>query len=168
MTISGNPIDNVGTLTIEGNPTADGSAGPVVINSTIGTNVTALTIGTNTPAGTNVVTLSGTNLYTGTTTVGGTLILAATGSIAESTNIVIPAGGIVDVSAITNFTLSASNTLTALGRGTNVGDSGRSTECLTVEDREGLVMAAGIGSGVDGLTCSRKRRAAGFRRTRRS
>ncbi len=121
LTFTDGEINNVGSLTIEGNPTDGGSAGPVIIDSVIGTNVSSLTVGTNGPGGTNVLILGGTNLYTGTTTVAGTLVLTATGSIAASTNIVIPAGGIVDVSAQTNFVLQPNQTLTASGEGTDAG-----------------------------------------------
>ncbi len=106
LTVSGNPVNNTGSLAI------NGDGGTVTVNSTIGTNVSGVTIG----AGTNVVTLAGTNLYTGTTTIDGTLALVGKGSIADSTNIVIDPGATFDVSGLnTPFALGTNQTLTAAG-----------------------------------------------------
>jgi fibronectin-binding autotransporter adhesin len=110
-----------------GGLTLDNGTNQPVINVVNGdTTITAPIDGVNglVKTGTGTLTLAATNPITGSIVVSnGTLALANAEAIANSTNIVIPAGGTVDVSAIINFTLSASNTLTALGRGTNVGDT---------------------------------------------
>jgi autotransporter-associated beta strand protein len=67
-----------------------------------------------TKTGTGVLTLSGANTYSGATTIGaGTLALGAGGSLA-STNIIVGAGTVLDVSAI-NFTLGANQSLSGSG-----------------------------------------------------
>lgn len=63
----------------------------------------------------NSLTLASANTYAGSTTVnGGTLALGASGSISNTSQIIINAGGTFEVSAISNFSLGTS-TLTASG-----------------------------------------------------
>jgi fibronectin-binding autotransporter adhesin len=64
-------------------------------------------------------TLMAANTYTGTTSIkGGSLILGATGSINATPQISIAAGATFDVSAIADYTLSNSTTLSAAGAAT--------------------------------------------------
>jgi fibronectin-binding autotransporter adhesin len=68
--------------------------------------------------------LTGTNTYTGNTAINaGTLALSTLGSISNSANISIAAGGTFDVSALTSSTynLSASTSLSAAGTGAGPG-----------------------------------------------
>jgi len=100
---------NAGTLTL---------TGPIA-NGTTATNITK--------AGAGTLTLSGTNTYTGNTTVSaGTLALGANGSISNSASISIAAGATFDVSAITAFALTSSNSLSASGTASAANLKGKS------------------------------------------
>jgi fibronectin-binding autotransporter adhesin len=62
------------------------------------------------------LTLNGTNVYTGATTISaGTLTLGASASINNSSSISIASGATFDVSAMSSYALSSSNSLTATG-----------------------------------------------------
>jgi autotransporter-associated beta strand protein len=62
--------------------------------------------------GVGTLMLNAANLYTGNTTIsGGSLVLGASGSIANSPSITIAGGATFNVSAVTGFTLGASQTL---------------------------------------------------------
>jgi autotransporter-associated beta strand protein len=68
--------------------------------------------------------LTGTNTYSGNTLISqGVLALGSTGSINNSPSITIAAGATLDVSAISNWTLSSSAVLKASGTGTTVGST---------------------------------------------
>ena len=65
---------------------------------------------------TGIMQLNGTNTYTGNTIVSqGTLALGATGSISNTPSISLAAGATFDVSAISAFALTSSNSLSAAG-----------------------------------------------------
>ena len=70
-----------------------------------------------------ILMLSGTNTYTGPTSItGGILAIGASGSISNTPSLLIApgaSGSVFDVSAVTNFTLSATTTLYARGSGTS-------------------------------------------------
>ena len=69
-----------------------------------------------TKSGINTLTISGANTYTGNTTISaGTLALGATGSVSNTPNLNLAAGATLDVSAISAFALTSSNTLNAAG-----------------------------------------------------
>lgn len=70
-------------------------------------------------SGTGVLTLTATNTYTGGTTVSkGKLVLASTGSISNTSNINIAAGGTLDVSSQSSFNLSTNGSVTGNGAAT--------------------------------------------------
>lgn len=67
-------------------------------------------------SGAGTLTLEANNSYSGKTTVaGGTLALSATGSIAASTTIEVQAGAVLDVSAVSGWTLGAGQSLQGPG-----------------------------------------------------
>jgi autotransporter-associated beta strand protein len=69
-----------------------------------------------TKTGAGALTLSAANTYTGNTSISaGTLALGAAGSISNSANLILAAGATFDVSAISAYTLTSSNTLNAAG-----------------------------------------------------
>ncbi|MGL6073984.1 MAG: beta strand repeat-containing protein [Fimbriiglobus sp.] len=73
-----------------------------------------------TKEGANTLTLSGANTYTGPTNVnGGTLALAATGSLANSSAIILNGTSTYDVSAVSAYALSGTQTIR--GTGTVIG-----------------------------------------------
>lgn len=60
--------------------------------------------------------LGGVNTYSGDSVItGGTVQLLATGSIADSTNVILEAGALLDVSAVSPWTLEAGQTLSGVG-----------------------------------------------------
>ncbi len=66
--------------------------------------------------GAGTLTLAGSNTYTGTTTVDqGTLALASTGSFNSSTRLEVASGAILDVSAVSGFSLLSHQTLSGFG-----------------------------------------------------
>ena len=94
-----------------------------------------------TKTGTGKLTLTGSNSYTGATTVSqGTLALSGSGSIAGSLAIDVASGATLDVSALSGWTLGASQTLK--GNGTVAGNAtingtvapGNSIGTLTIND----------------------------------
>jgi autotransporter-associated beta strand protein len=106
-------INNTGSITHTGTATT----GVTTINSVIGTNVTGLT-----QSGPARLVLAGTNTYTGNTTINaGTLALSSTGSIANSATIDVKSGATFDVSAVSGYTVGASQTLK--GSGTVAGNT---------------------------------------------
>ena len=93
----------------------DGTFGGVIQNSYAGT--VSLT-----KSGKGMLTLTGTNTYNGATTINaGTLTLGSNGSISNSSSLALAAGATFDVSAIHNFHLSSSTSLSASGTGVTVG-----------------------------------------------
>jgi autotransporter-associated beta strand protein len=74
-------------------------------------------------AGTGVLTLNNSaNDFTGTTTINkGTLALGSSGSLGNTPNLAIVAGGTLDVSAKAAYTVSSNTSLSASGAGTVVG-----------------------------------------------
>ncbi len=122
ITLSGGSPTFVGSanLTINGAVTISGA------NRTITVSANTLTLGAAvgdsgqarsfTKAGGGTLVLSGVNTYTGNTTINaGTLALGASASLANTAAIVVGAGATYDVSAISAYSLSTSNTLTASG-----------------------------------------------------
>jgi len=108
--------------------TAGGSTANSIVTTSSGTPMLTISGTTNTTyaglisgnlslvkGNTNSLTLAGANTYTGNTTInGGTLALGVSGSINNTPQIVIGAGGTLDVSAISAFSLGSS-TLSASG-----------------------------------------------------
>ncbi len=92
---------------------ARGTATPdLLISGAIGQNGPQGIIKTNT----GILLLNGANTYTGNTTISqGTLALGATGSISNSPTVSLAAGATFDVSAISAFTFTSSNKLSATG-----------------------------------------------------
>jgi autotransporter-associated beta strand protein len=71
-----------------------------------------------TKTGTGAMVLNGANTYSGNTTIGaGSLIISNSGSINNSATLAIAAGGTLNVSNVSPYTLSANTTLTASGTG---------------------------------------------------
>jgi autotransporter-associated beta strand protein len=97
--------------------------GPSVTNSYSGVLADGVAGMTLTVTGSGTQVLSGTNTYSGATIVsggsGGTLALGSGGSIANTPRIDVQAGNFFDVSALSAFTLSSSQTL--MGNGTVIG-----------------------------------------------
>jgi autotransporter-associated beta strand protein len=103
-TNGGNVTLGSATLTVGGDSTNPAYAGVI---SGAG--------GKLTKSGTGRLTLSGTNTYSGVTTVtGGTLALSGTGSIANTPEISLASGAILDVSSVT-FSLASTQTISGLG-----------------------------------------------------
>jgi autotransporter-associated beta strand protein len=96
-----------GSLTVGSNNVTSTFSG--IIQDSVGT----LSL---TKVGAGTFTLAGANTYTGNTTIsGGTLALGASGSISSTPLIAIAAGGNLDVSAISAFSLSGGTALSANG-----------------------------------------------------
>jgi autotransporter-associated beta strand protein len=107
LTFSTGAINNTGTLTHIGT-----GSGDATINSVIGTNVTGVTQN----SATSKMVLTGTNTYSGPTTVqAGTLALSSTGLIANTSTIDVRSGATFDVSAVSGYTVGASQTLKGNG-----------------------------------------------------
>lgn len=118
--VSGTP-----TLTV-GNNDATSSYSGVIANSAGLLSLTKI--------GTGTLTLSGVNTYGGATVISnGTLVLS--GSISNSASIHIAAGATFDVSGITAYTLSASNTLSAAGTATTANFKGKSGSTVSLGSR---------------------------------
>ena len=137
---SGTSLGSSGTIEFTGNSTLQWGSGVTTdlssrlqlddgVTATIDTGANsvsfanALTLGTAgtgglTKKGTGTLTVSGANTYTGNTTINaGTLVLNSDNVIANSANISVDGGAVLDVSALTDGTLNlgASQTLSGLG-----------------------------------------------------
>ena len=100
-------------ITIQNKGTGNANPG-VILAGVVGPNAAVVQ-----NSATSSLELSAANTYTGATTISaGTLILTASGSLAASTNVSIAAGGTLDVSAQTIYTLGSSATLSASGNAT--------------------------------------------------
>jgi len=99
----------------------DGAENVVVIDGAGNINISSSISGTGksltlTGAGAGVLTLSGANTYSGATLIeSGTLALGSTGSIANSDRILVSSGATFDVSAVTSFTVGASQAIGGVG-----------------------------------------------------
>jgi len=128
-------IDHLGsdavTLTIGANNTDDSVAGG--INNSGGGPLTLV------KAGSGTLTLGGTSSYSGATRItGGTLRLAAGASIGATTNIIVGAGAVLDVTSLSGATLTLNSGQTLSGSGTVQG---------SIADSWGAAIAPGTSAG---------------------
>lgn len=114
LTFNTGPINHVGSVTLGATATATGNT---TINAVIGANVTSVIQNSATSA----LVLGGVNTYAGPTNINaGTLRLSSTGRIASSSAIAVASGATFDVSAVSGFSLGASQVLS--GSGSVVGN----------------------------------------------
>ena len=120
-------------LTASGSGTISVAAGQTLSYGGVMANGSSTNYGHLVKTGAGTLALSGVNLYTGNTTVSaGTLALSGSGSITGTTNLIINAGGTLDVSGVsggyalaTGQTLWATNRATATVNGSlNLGSAG--------------------------------------------
>jgi len=144
VTLNGATIDNVGTVTSQGNgPTAN------VISAVIGANVTGVVVPNTT---TTPLNLTAANLYTGPTTIGtgGTLVLGHANAASNSSSVTIADTGALSLTT----TPSTVKTLTFSATGKLNFDVAASGTGLTVSTLNGVTNSGAAGSVTINITGS--------------